>query len=209
MPSDHTTTMPISRSMTAIVAATTSNGIGKNGTLAWRLPGEMKYFARVTTGESPTTPNAVIMGRKTWESIPAKFRPLKDRHNIVVSRQELDLPGESTSSATSLESALTQTRGAHRIFLMGGAQLYNEALNQSSTSTQSPLVDRVLLTRIISPEYASDVFLNDFASTQVDGRPIWLRSTHEELCKWLGWEAPKGEIEEKGTTYRFEMWVRR
>jgi dihydrofolate reductase len=91
--------------LTAIVAATLNNGIGKGGSLPWRIPSEMKYFAKgvsnllsyrkgleltraVTTGNGN---NAVIMGRKTWDSIPVKFRPLKDRENIVISRQELQM----------------------------------------------------------------------------------------------------------------------
>lgn len=104
--------------VTAIVAATLSNGIGKNGGLPWRLPGEMKYFQRgkpiylnwiapmhtetaadmaVTLGSGSLSDNdrepvnAVIMGRKTWESIPPKFRPLAGRRNLVVSRQGVDL----------------------------------------------------------------------------------------------------------------------
>jgi len=110
--------MPQQHSLTAIVAATKNNGIGLNGSLPWRLPGEMKYFAKgppcpfalvrantdrliVTTALPPTsasstntstsTPNAVVMGRKTWESIPSKFRPLKDRQNLVISRQGIEM----------------------------------------------------------------------------------------------------------------------
>ncbi len=77
-------------SVIAIVAATLSNGIGiiqgSSGTLPWRLPKEMAFFARATTYAPAGTRNAVIMGRRTWESIPSKFRPLKDRVNVVLSR---------------------------------------------------------------------------------------------------------------------------
>ena len=93
--------------LTIIVAATKQNGIGKNGALPWPIiKKEMAYFARVTkrvpmptnTGSSQsdalkrsilegTQRNAVIMGRKTWESIPPKFRPLKERTNIVITAQ--------------------------------------------------------------------------------------------------------------------------
>ena len=72
--------------LTLIVAATVSNGIGQSSRLPWRLPQEISYFARVTSNAPEGTKNAVIMGRKTWESIPAKFRPLKDRANVVISR---------------------------------------------------------------------------------------------------------------------------
>ena len=67
-------------SMAMIVAATSQNGIGCKGGLPWRLPREMRYFADATAG------SAVVMGRKTWEGIPLKFRPLKGRVNVVVSR---------------------------------------------------------------------------------------------------------------------------
>ncbi len=80
--------------VTLIVAATTNNGIGQAGKLPWRLPREIQYFARVTTGEGGALgrKNAVVMGRATWESIPRRFRPLPGRINFVVSRQaEYDL----------------------------------------------------------------------------------------------------------------------
>ncbi len=83
-----------------IAAATLENGIGFNGDLPWRLPKDMHYFQRVTTevnvsdgqhascGDPKPTRNVVIMGRKTWESIPKKLRPLNDRLNVVLSRNE-------------------------------------------------------------------------------------------------------------------------
>lgn len=74
--------------LTLIVAATRTNGIGQNGSLPWQLPQEMSYFARATKTAPEGNVNAVVMGRNTWESIPKKFRPLKDRVNVVVSRNE-------------------------------------------------------------------------------------------------------------------------
>lgn len=74
--------------LTLIVAATVSNGIGQSSRLPWRLPQEMAYFARVTSNTPEGTKNAVVMGRKTWESIPPKFRPLRDRVNVVISRNQ-------------------------------------------------------------------------------------------------------------------------
>lgn len=74
--------------LTLIVAATRTNGIGQNGSLPWQLPQEMSYFARATKTAPEGKVNAVIMGRNTWESIPKKFRPLRDRVNAVVSRNE-------------------------------------------------------------------------------------------------------------------------
>jgi len=78
--------------LTLVVAATSTNGIGKGGQLPWRLPKEMAYFAKVTSASPEGKTNAVIMGRNTWESIPSKFKPLQKRANIVVSRnKDLDL----------------------------------------------------------------------------------------------------------------------
>ena len=61
-------------------------GIGSNGSLPWKLPNEMRHFSKLTTGGGKK--NAVLMGRKTWESIPAKFRPLPGRFNVVLSSQQ-------------------------------------------------------------------------------------------------------------------------
>ena len=74
--------------LTLIVAATPNHGIGKSGGLPWRLPQEMKYFARMTTTAPDNEKNAVIMGRNTWESIPLRFRPLPGRTNVVLTSRE-------------------------------------------------------------------------------------------------------------------------
>ncbi|RXK40897.1 hypothetical protein M231_01745 [Tremella mesenterica] len=85
----------MSRHVTAIVAATSSGGIGLNGTLPWRLPGEMKKVTTTsglsTHDANSTSMNTVIMGRKTWESIPTKFRPLPNRRNVIISRQGVNM----------------------------------------------------------------------------------------------------------------------
>ena len=75
-------------SLALIVAATLSNGIGQGSRLPWSLPREMSYFKKATSIAPEGKVNAVIMGRKTWESIPTQFRPLAKRVNIVISRNE-------------------------------------------------------------------------------------------------------------------------
>ncbi|GAA5982109.1 hypothetical protein JCM10908_004745 [Rhodotorula pacifica] len=220
-------------SLTLVVAATPSNAIGRNSTLPWRLSQEMAYFARITKGEDTAAKrNAVIMGRKSWEGIPAKFRPLPGRTNIVVSRQpEFDL-GEAadTELASSLADAVDRLRARSsssetpplgHTFLIGGAQLYNAALRESAAPQQQPApysIDRVLLTRLFTEYPDCDTFLHDFAADETaDGQIVWRRAEQTELQKWAGWEVPAGRQserdkavkgEEKIVEYEYQMWVR-
>ncbi|GAA5997742.1 dihydrofolate reductase [Rhodotorula paludigena] len=225
--------------LTLIVAATPSNAIGRNSSLPWRLSKEMAYFARMTKGEASALQqgtNAVIMGRKSWEGIPAKFRPLPERVNVVVSRQEgFDLGGaprthlaSSLSSAVSLLRDLPPTDSGSsapigRTFLIGGAQLYNAALQEVATpapsSSSAPyIVDRVLLTRLFTEYPDCDTFLHDFAGDAgVGGKRAWRQASHGELRDWAGWDVPEGRQveqdkmvkgEEKLVEYEFQMWVR-
>lgn len=100
------------RRFTMVVAATAkSMGIGKQGKLPWNLPQDMEHFKKVTsTTVKPNRTNAVIMGRKTWQSIPERFRPLRNRLNVVLSRnpairEQLNIP-TGVRVATSLHDAL-------------------------------------------------------------------------------------------------------
>lgn len=133
------------RSFSIVVAADEAGGIGKDGRLPWRLPGDMAYFKRLTT-EVPTAGqrNAVIMGRKTWESIPPRFRPLTDRLNIVItSNPALELPAD-VIRAESFEAALKRVatvNGLARVFVIGGAQVYRQALT-------NPGLASIYLTRV-------------------------------------------------------------
>ncbi|PNY23222.1 hypothetical protein TCAP_06834 [Tolypocladium capitatum] len=200
--------------LTLIVAATRSMGIGAHGSMPWNsLHREMQYFARVTTRVPPQFPpgavNAVIMGRKTWDSIPPKFRPLKNRLNIIITRSATatTVPPSSSASAAarepvrvpSLEHALqyAQADGAvGRVFVMGGAQVYDAALRLSAAR-------RVLLTSI-EREFKCDTFFPlDLAGGQAEG---WARTSREELQEWTGQQVDQGGQEEAGTKYEFQMW---
>ena len=114
-----------------IVAADENNLIGKNNQLPWHLPSDMKYFKNQTWGMT------VIMGRKSLESLG---KPLQGRKNIVVTRNR-DWHPEGVQVAHSIEEAiaLAKQTGVNEIYILGGAQIFKEAL---------PLVDRVYLTRI-------------------------------------------------------------
>ncbi|EMD42087.1 hypothetical protein CERSUDRAFT_129428 [Gelatoporia subvermispora B] len=205
--------------LTVIVAATLTNGIGQNTRLPWRLPREMAYFARITTHAPEGAMNAVVMGRNTWESIPRKFRPLPKRVNIVISsnKQYELMPPDSATPPTpvylhsNLDSALDRLSHSewiespiHRSFVIGGASLYGETLALPPTG---PFVDRVLLTRILSPAFEDcDVYMPDFLGTEEES--AWRRASHEELQEWAGVEVPEGIQEENGIKYEFQMWVR-
>ncbi|KAK7064246.1 hypothetical protein R3P38DRAFT_2490802 [Favolaschia claudopus] len=193
--------------LTIIVAATKSNGIGQNGQLPWRLPKEMTYFARATSSAPAGHCNAVIMGRNTWESIPNKFRPLKTRENIVVSKNASFDAGLAKLEG-SLEAAITRMKANQQIFrgfIIGGASLYAESLALPPSSPVG-FVDRVLLTRILSPAFdACDVFMPDFLGSTSDGKE-WRREAHSAVEEWLGFKVAEGAQEENGVEYEFQMW---
>lgn len=106
-----------------IAAMDQARGIGKNNDLPWHLSEDLKHFAKTTTG------GTVIMGRRTWESIPDKYRPFKNRLNIVLSSQKLDLP-EGVLLANSLDQALELAQ--NQAFVIGGATLFKEAIQHSN-----------------------------------------------------------------------------
>uniref|UniRef100_A0A7S3NDE8 Bifunctional dihydrofolate reductase-thymidylate synthase n=1 Tax=Aureoumbra lagunensis TaxID=44058 RepID=A0A7S3NDE8_9STRA len=116
-----------------IVAATsTLLAIGRNGKLPWRLPGDLAYFKRITIGDGG---NGVIMGRKTWESIPTKFRPLSDRKNVVLSRTCVSDTTEQCCWCSNLEAALQAVSECNEVFIIGGAEIYKEALADPRCAT--------------------------------------------------------------------------
>lgn len=107
--------------MLSLIAAVARNrAIGMGNQLLWHLPEDMRHFRETTRGKT------VIMGRKTWESLPAAFRPLPGRKNIVVSRNAaFQAPGAIL--ARSLDEALT-VAGGDEVFVIGGAELYAQSL---------------------------------------------------------------------------------
>jgi dihydrofolate reductase len=105
-----------------IIAAVARNRvIGKDNQLLWHIPEDMARFKALTAG------HPVIMGRKTWESLPPRFRPLPGRRNIVVSRQP-DYAAPGAELAGSLERALELASTAATVFVIGGEQIYTQAM---------------------------------------------------------------------------------
>ena len=117
-----------------LIAAVAANGvIGADNAMPWHLPADLRRFRELTWG------HPVVMGRKTWDSLPARFRPLPGRTNIVVSRDPVFAPAGATV-ARSLEEALTQGAAAGGpVFVIGGAAIYAQAL---------PRATRIYLTRL-------------------------------------------------------------
>ncbi len=106
-----------------MIYARARNGvIGNEGTMPWHLPEDLAHFKAVTQG-SP-----VIMGRRTWDSLPPRFRPLPGRRNIVVTRQG-GWQAEGAERAGSLEEAIALCEGAAQAWVIGGAQIYAQAMD--------------------------------------------------------------------------------
>lgn len=122
----------------AVVAADADRGIGRDGALPWHLPEDLRWFRRVTVGDGD---QAVVMGRRTWESIPERYRPLPERRNLVLSRREgLELP-HGVLRAGTLEEALERAADARAIYVIGGGEVYAAAL-------RDPRCTRLYLTRV-------------------------------------------------------------
>lgn len=120
-----------------IVAVAQNRVIGKDNQLIWNIPEDMAHFKSLTAGHT------VLMGRKTWESLPPRFRPLPGRRNIVISRQG-DYTAPDAELAHSLENALALAANDQIVFIIGGADIYRQAL---------PLADRLEITEVeLSPE---------------------------------------------------------
>ena len=113
-----------------IVARARNGVIGAGGTIPWRVPGEMAYFKQVTLG------HPIVMGRKTWESLPLK--PLPGRRNLVVTRDR-NYVAEGAEVAISLDEALARCAEAQDVFVIGGAELFALAL---------PRITRAFVTEI-------------------------------------------------------------
>ena len=138
----------------ALIAAVAANGIiGRNGTLPWRLSADLKHFKTLTSGKR------IVMGRRTWESLP---KPLPNREHVVVSSQSLLLP-EGVLAVVSLAEALALPPHAdQQVFVIGGNAMYREAL---------PLADDLYLTEIEANVEGDTTF------------PAWDRAQYREASR--------------------------
>lgn len=159
--------------LVVVAALDRAGGIGKNGAIPWRLRADLAFFKALTTSPDPTAvlrehglsveglppglfpaaptpppaaggpPNAVIMGRKTWDSLPAKWQPLPGRLNLILSHSPASVPKSGGQWVTSWEEALAEAgrSAAPHIFVIGGGAVYREAL-------QLPHCRLLVLTRV-------------------------------------------------------------
>jgi dihydrofolate reductase len=146
-----------------LIYARAANGvIGKGGVMPWHLPEDLAHFKQVTMGAP------VVMGRKTWLSLPPRFRPLPGRRNIVISRQaDWNEPG--AQRAASLDEALAFCKDDPQVWVIGGGEIFAQAL---------PMADRVEVTEI-DRDFDGDVYAPTLG-------PEWIATKREHRQSTAG-----------------------
>jgi len=158
-----------------LVAAVARGGvIGRDGGIPWRIPEDMQRFRALTMG------HPVVMGRRTWESLPDRFRPLPGRGNVVVTRNP-DWSAQGADRAGSVEDALRLLEGEPNVFVIGGGEIYTAAL---------PFADELALTEI-DAEVEGDTYF-----------PDWNRDDLAEVAR-------EEHVAEDGTRFAFVTYARR
>lgn len=153
--------------LSLIAAMTPDRVIGHNGCLPWgQLPSDMHRFKKVTTEAG-----IVVMGRKTWESIPEKFRPLPDRVNLVLTRQPMPTVNPtSVRFVTSIENACAEiAKRGNKACVIGGAEIYTLFL-------PVPYLKKVYITTVHA-SLPGDTFFPELDSS-------WTQTMETALCKW-------------------------
>ncbi|RID72240.1 hypothetical protein BRARA_C04141 [Brassica rapa] len=190
-PNGDATTIDPQRTYQVVVAATKQMGIGKDGKLPWNLPTDLKFFKDITqTTSDPTKKNAVVMGRKTWEAIPTKHRPLSGRLNVVLTRSGgFDIANtENVVTCSSVDSGLyllaapPYCLSIERVFVIGGGDILREALNR-------PSCDAIHLTEI-DTSIECDTFIPEV-----------------DACVYQPW-CSSVPVTENGLRFRFTSFVR-
>ncbi len=167
-------TTPPRPELVLIAAMDRARAIGRAGDLLWHEPADQRHFRAVTLG------HPVVMGRKTWDSLPARFRPLPGRRNLVVTRNP-QWQAAGAEAVGSLEAALGRLGEAARVFVIGGAELYALAV---------PEADTLLLTETEHRFDAADAHFPAF------DRPAW-----REISR-------QAQVGADGTPYAFVRYER-
>lgn len=169
----------MSKRIGLIWAEARGGAIGRGGTMPWHLPEDLAHFKRVTLGAP------VIMGRRTWESLPDRFRPLPGRENIVITRNA-SYEASGATVRSSLGSAIARLdlgddSDTHTVWVMGGGELYRSAL---------PLADELWVTRIGMDVPDADTFAPEIGE------------------EWVLADPGACSVSTTGLEYRFERWLR-
>lgn len=150
-----------------IVAMDLDRGIGKNNDLMWHLPADMRFFKETTSGQ------VVVLGRKNYESIPERFRPLPNRENAVLTRnQSFEAPGCEVFH--SLEACLKHysTETERTIFIIGGGEIYKQALELN-------VIDEMYITHV-EKHYDADTFFPEVDWSRWDKELIFKQEVDEK-----------------------------
>lgn len=141
-----------------IVAMDSERGIGKNNDLMWHLPADMKFFRETTTG------HVVVTGRKNYDSIPERFRPLPNRENAVLTRNA-DYKAPGALVFTSLEACLKhyENETQRTVFIIGGGQIYKEVMSLG-------VLDEMYITHVTG-NFGADTYFPEFDESE------WLMET--------------------------------
>jgi dihydrofolate reductase len=167
----------------SIIVACTQNGlIGINGKIPWYLPDDLIHFKKITTNTTHLDEkNIVIMGRKTWESLPELIKPLKNRINIIISTQ-LKLDNTDVYVKSSLQNAFEFIKNSLQnkyatIFIIGGEQLYKQAISEYYSSCEKVYITYVILSqedKII--DYTNAVY---FPINQINEKFVVIEKSYE------------------------------
>jgi dihydrofolate reductase len=150
-----------------IVAMDRERGIGKNNDLMWHLPADMKFFRETTTG------HIVVLGRKNYESIPERFRPLPNRENAVLSRSE-DFEAEGCVVFHSLDACFEHYRNEvdRIVYIIGGGQIYEQAL-------RSGKVEEMYITHV-DRTFGADTFFSEFNEAEWQSETVLTHPSDEK-----------------------------
>ncbi|WP_427015342.1 dihydrofolate reductase [Pseudarthrobacter sp. P1] len=179
-PTQYTFSAPI---IGMVWAQTTGGVIGRDGGMPWHLPEDLAHFKKLTLG------HPVVMGRKTWESFPEKYRPLPGRTNIVISRQADWASTPAAAGAVvvpSVEEALVEAQfspGGNEVWVIGGGQVFDQVLQETNVAVVTVInsdADGDTMAPALGPEWSFR------GATPVEG---WHTSTN-------------------GTEYRFTLWAK-
>jgi dihydrofolate reductase len=135
--------------ITLVAAMSLNRAIGNNGVIPWRFPRDMLRFRDLTIGKT------VVMGRKTYESLPSRYRPLPNRRNLIITRQQLTFPGAEVLG--NWEQVLELSKNTD-VMICGGEEIYRLAL---------PDADKIILT-VVQQEFSGDSFFPDIDEKEWD-----------------------------------------